>query len=57
MTPEKALAQLRRIQRHRIRINNAEPISGVSSINEQQAQVLVALNVSKPTQNAQLSLL
>ena len=57
LTPEKALAQLRRIQRHSVSINQAQPISGVSTINDQQASVLAALNLKKPTQNAQLNLL
>ena len=57
LTPEKALAQLRRIQRHSVSINQAVPISGVSTINDQQASVLAALNLKKPTQNAQLNLL
>ena len=57
LTPEKALAQLRRIQRHRVSINQAPPISGVSTINELQAGVLAALNLKIPTQNAQINLL
>ena len=57
LTPEKALAQLRRIQRHSVSINQAAPISGVSTINDHQASVLAALNLKKPTQNAQLNLL
>lgn len=57
LTPEKALAQLRRIQRHRVRINQAAPISGISTINTQQAGVLAALNLKKPTEDTQLSLL
>ena len=57
LTPEKALAQLRRIQRHRVSINQAAPISGISTINTQQAGVLAALNLKKPTEDTQLSLL
>ena len=57
LSPEKALAQLRRIQRHRVSINDAAPITGISTINTQQAGVLAALNLKKPTQNTQLSLL
>jgi hypothetical protein len=37
LSPERALAQLRRIQRHSVRINNGRPISGVSTINTQQS--------------------
>ena len=57
LSPEKALAQLRKIQHHSIRINNANPVSGISTIQETQAQVYEALSLKKPTQNAQLSLL
>jgi IS4 transposase len=57
LSPEKALAQLRRIQRHQVRINQAAPITGISTINDDQARVLETLKIKKPTQNAQLSLL
>lgn len=57
LTPEKALAQLRRIQSHRVSINAAAPLSGISIVNDQQASVYAALNVKRPTQNAQMSLL
>ena len=57
LSPEKALAQLRRIQRHQVRINQAAPITGISTINDDQAKVLETLKIKKPTQNAQLSLL
>ena len=57
LSPEKALAQLRRIQRHRVRINQAEPITGISTISADQAKVLESLNIKKPSQNAQLTLL
>jgi len=40
-----------------VRINKAEPISGISTINDSQAQVLQTLNIRKPTQDAQLALL
>ena len=57
LSPEKALAQLRRIQHHRVRINNEAPVSGISTVQETQAQVYEALNLKKPTQNAQMCLL
>jgi transposase len=57
LSPERALAQLRRIQRHSVRINNADPISGVSTINSQQSSLYAALNLKKPTQDTQLTLL
>jgi len=57
LSPERALAELRKIQRHKVRINKAEPISGISSINDTQAKVLETLNIRKPTQDTQMSLL
>ena len=57
LSPEKALAQLRRIQRHSVSINQTMPISGISIINTQQAGVLAALNLKKPAQDTQISLL
>jgi len=57
LTPERALEQLRRIQHHRIRLNGAEPLCGVSSINDGQSGVLSALKVKKPAVSLQLTLL
>jgi transposase len=57
LSPERALAELRKIQRHRVRINKAEPISGISTIYDPQAEVLETLKIRKPTQDAQLPLL
>lgn len=57
LSPERALAELRKIQRHQVRINNAEPIAGISTINDSQTKVLETLNIKKPSQDAQLSLL
>jgi len=57
LSPERALAELRKIQRHKVRINKAAPVSGISTINDTQAIVLENLNIKKPSQNAQLSLL
>jgi transposase len=57
LSPERALAELRKIQRHQVRINKAQPIAGISTINHTQATVLETLNIRKPTQEAQLTLL
>ena len=57
LSPERALAQLRRIQRHSVSINQAAPIAGISTINTQQAGVLAALKLKKPTQDTQMPLL
>jgi len=56
LSPERALAELRKIQRHRLRINKADLISDISTINDSQAQVLQSLNIRKPTQDAQLTI-
>ena len=57
ISPERALEKLRRIQRHSVSINAGAPMSGISTINNHQATVLTALNLKKPTQEAQLTLL
>ena len=57
LSPEAALDRLRRIQRHSVSINAGAPVSGVSTINEEQAGVFTALKLKKPTNDAQLSLL
>ena len=57
LSPEAALAELRRIQRHTVCIDNGAPIPGVSTIQPSQAQALAALKVNKPTIDAQMSLL
>ena len=57
LSPEKALARLRRIQRHSVSINDAAPISGISTINAEQASLMGALKIQKPTQTAQMTLL
>lgn len=56
-SPETALAQLRRIQRHTVTINDSAPISGVSAINQEQATLLASLQLKKPSPDAQISLL
>lgn len=57
MSPETALAELRRIQRHSVSINNAAPIEGVSNITQQHAKVFANLKIKKPTPDAQMNLL
>lgn len=54
LSPELALERLRRIQRHKVRINEAEPMEGVSTISGAQAQVLDALKVKKPEKKEQM---
>ena len=57
LSPEAALRQMRQVQRHRVRIDGAEPIAGISTIHQDQAETLDALKIKKPNLNAQMSLL
>ncbi len=57
LSPEAALADLRRIQRHTVSIDSAAPIHGVSTVQPRQAQALAALRIKKPTIDTQLTLL
>ena len=57
LSPEAALADLRRIQRHTVSIDNGALIQGVSTIRPRQAAALAALNIKKPTLDTQLTLL
>ena len=57
LSPEAALRQLRRVQRHRVRIDGAEPIAGISTIHQDQADTQDALKIKKPSHDAQMSLL
>lgn len=57
LSPEAALADLRRIQRHTVSIDKGAPIHGVSTVQPRQAETLAALNVKKPTIDAQMTLL
>lgn len=56
-SPETALAKLRRIQRQSVAINQGVPVSGISNIHREQADLLAAMNIRKPVPDAQLSLL
>ena len=57
VSPERALHSLKRIQHHRVSINGAPPLCGVSSMTTEQHGVLTALKVKQPSQFKQLSLL
>lgn len=56
-SPEKALAQLRRIQHHRITLNGTQSSAGLSTTNQEQNDLLSALSIPKPTLPEQLTLL
>jgi len=49
ISPDRALETLRRIQYHQIRLNQAAPVTGLSSISPEQADLFKALNIKKPT--------
>lgn len=57
ITPERALQGLKKIQHHRVSINGAAPLSGVSSMTAEQSAVLKALQVKTPAKTEQISLL
>jgi transposase len=57
LSPERALANLRRIQHHRVTLNGVDTIAGVSTINDEQSRIFAALTIKKPTLNTQLTLL
>lgn len=57
LSPEAALADLRRIQRHTVSIDNCAPIHGVSTVQPRQAYALAALRIKKPCIDTQLTLL
>ena len=56
ISPERALESLRRIQRHRITLNE-KTHSGISTLSDDQEELLNSLSVAKPTESRQFSLL
>jgi transposase len=56
LSPERALAQLKRIHRHRIKVND-RALHGVSTLTKDQTDLLAALTLQTPTKHEQLSLL
>ena len=57
LSPERALEVVRRIQKHRIKLNDVAPVSGLSSITEEQAKIYQALKIQKPSASEQNLLL
>jgi transposase len=49
ISPERALWSLRRIQTHRVILDGSKTIAGISSISQEQADILESLGVKKPT--------
>jgi transposase len=56
LSPERALAKLRRIQHQRVTID-AQPLAGMSSITQEHSSILAALTIKRPTLETQLTLL
>ncbi len=56
-SPESALALLRRIQHHRARIGQAPAVTGITTVEQEQATLLAALGIKKPDKTEQLTLL
>lgn len=54
ISPERALQTLKRIQQHRVSINNPKHLEGVSSLTEDDLALLGALGIKPPTTNSQL---
>ena len=57
ISPERALSLLQRIQHHRVLLDDKATLSGVSMLDEDQTQALKALEIRRPTDDAQLTLL
>lgn len=57
LSPERALDKLRRIQHHQVMVNDTQPVTGLSTINQEHTAILAALTIKKPTINTQLTLL
>ena len=57
LSPDAAYKQLRRIQRHEVRIDDAGTVTGIYTINTEQASTLAVFKVKRPTLDAQISLL
>ncbi len=55
LSPERALAQLKTIHRHQVKVND-KPVSGVSTLTKEQTELLGTLTLKKPTKKEQLSL-
>jgi transposase len=57
LSPERALAKLRRIQHQKMVLNKSAPLSGLSTITQEHSQILSALSIKKPSLDPQMSLL
>ena len=50
ISPERALAILRRIQTHRVLMPNNRTVTGISTIDAEQSAIFDSLGVKKPPQ-------
>ena len=57
LSPERAIAQLQRIQHHRVRLDGRQSVTGISSLTPEHYEVIHALGIEKPTAPEQLMLL
>ncbi len=57
ISPERALAKLRRIQHQKVKVNDLEPIAALSNMTQEHTDILQALTVKKLILPAQLTLL
>ena len=55
ISPERALAKLRRIQHQKVKVNDLEPVAALSNMTQEHADILQALTVKKPTLPAHLN--
>jgi hypothetical protein len=56
-SPEGALQMLKRVQRHSVRINDAQAIQGITKLTEQQTTLLAAMKLKTPPTDTQTNLL
>ena len=57
LSPERAITHLQRIQHHSVRINGGKTMTGLSSLNPRQNEVIDALGLEKPAVPQQMLLL
>jgi transposase len=53
VSPERALSALRRVQTHRITLNDQRSLTGISTLDAEQTAILASLRVKKPTSTDQ----
>ena len=56
LSPERALTQLRRVQHHRVKLDQ-KSLSGISTLSKNHKDILASLKAGKPSEKGQLTLL